>query len=246
MSLFKKEKPVDNPIKNSPLACFLYTYNENLAHKAILLHQRIFEWYKGNGIENHAIQNQHYLKQGSIRNDTLEGVMRRDCLSQIQAIEKIIFQHKLPVPLIRAVLTYGAIIKEDDGSLTVEIPVQVKQDNARHHYFLAEITGNICSDHIKIWHTFMRDIVIRNYMINIFEQRASASHIPIDPSNIPTHVHVESLMKQLTLEERKAHQKQDGLEGFASPLEIDHWEVIDTTACATIKQNDITYTIFKQ
>ena len=227
-------------------SCALYVYNEKLADKEILLHDRVLEWFKGDGRDCLAIQNQYYLEIGNIRNDTLEAVMRRDHLSQDEAIEKIIFQHKLPLSLIQVVLAYGIIVNDEDENITIEAPVQVCVDKNPPAYFLAEITGKIRNNNIKIWHVFLRDIAIKKYMFHLFENRLSSSYLSQEPVQTCPSLEVESLINQIILEERISHKSEDNLEGFSSVIESKTCEIRSSTAYITIKKENILFTVFKQ
>jgi len=242
-SIFQPNSDPQEPQK--AIACFLYNYNEELAYKPILLHRRVLEWYKGDGINCHAIQNQQYLEPGNLRNDTLEAVMRRGRLSQIEAIKQIIFQHTVPFSLIKAILTYGSILHNDD-SITIEAHVQINCDTTEHHYFIAEVTGKICADHIKIWHTFLRASNPDDTTTQILQETSSLSHLPSEILEIPTDMPLQNLMQQITKEEQTIHHAGDCLEGFSSPIEIEKWEINDTTACVTVKQGSSLFTVFKQ
>ena len=234
----------ENNSDNRNTSCSIYTFNKELATKAILLHKRVVEWYQGNGAECAGIQNQHYLEPGSIRNDTLEAVMRRDHLTQTEALEKIIFQHSLPFALIKVILMYGTLTTQEDGTMNFQVPLQVTTAHTAAHYFMAELTGKIEGDQVKVWHTFLRDIIIQHYMLSLFKNRATCCNLPSLISD--NHTQVESLMQQLTQDERTNYTTKDNSEGFLPPIEIDLTEIIDTTACVTVKHQEIIYTLFKQ
>lgn len=208
--------------------------NAALANKKISFHERIKEWYVGNGKECKAIENQNYLIPDTIKNDTLKAIMRRDKLSYYQAIEKIIFQHQVPLAVIKAILSYGAIIAEEN-SITIIAPVEVTIKNSPTHYYNAEITGKICNDHIKIWHTFLRDTF--------------PTQEPTPPllGQVCLYAQTDSLFQQLSYQEKMSHISDDLLEGFLPPEQEDAEEIIDDhpTYIAITKKN-IEYLLRKE
>lgn len=216
--------------KQCPLTTF-YTYNKDLDDKEIMIHQRVKDWYIRQGTECAAIIKQNYLSPDSIRNDTLEATMRRDHLTQEEAIQKIIFQHQLPASLIRAILTYGHIICQEDDEMTVYARVRTEV-NTIFNYYYAEVTGKLCNDHIKIWHTFLRATSPQNYVEKLLSTTTSC-------------LWNDDAFDSLTQKEKLLHTIQDLEEGFFPLLKSDD-HVTEFMSYIKIVSQEKIFILFKE
>lgn len=214
----------------TPSAC-----NQEISDKKISLHIRIKEWYTGTGENCLAIEKQNYLKPNTLKNDTLKAIMRRDNLSHNEAIEKIIFQHQLPLALIKYILYYGAIIPGENSSITVIAPVEIYIKNKMPLFCHAEITGKVCHDHIKIWHTFLRDNITYS----------SINSEPL-PGQVCLYQEIDQLVEQITREEKILHAYDDLLEGFLPPETEDTLSIVHNhRTYITIEHKNIHYNLMK-
>lgn len=204
----------------------------DLDYYDILIHPRIHEWYVGTGSECMAIQRQDYLSEGSVKNDTVKAVMRRDDMSEPEAIAQIIFQHQLPIALIKTIIQYGErIAYGQEDTFTLHAPVEFQQGDLDCHHYLGEVTGRVEGTAIKIWHSFLRDCTLKNNCEITFHHDELEEAIETEITYILQQTGTDAI-KEVT-------------EEFFHLESLDNWTITDTLTYVEITKENKVFTVLK-